>query len=143
MKQPVTTIKELEDHIRKQGSFQKQVFDQTGDKSAEEWHVFCASAANDVVEWIEGIKRLLKLTKDLDTSGGRTAAEFLCNIYNGSRVQFNLSALNNLSMLNWIDAMNVLKLNKLNYSEIHNYIEDGNSVFENLIERLRKHQSEV
>lgn len=133
---PTRTIEELKIHIDKQGSFQKQIFDQTGNKNAEEWHVFCSSDANNAAEWIEGIKRLLKLTKDLDTSGGRTAAKFLCNIYNGHRVQFNLSELNNLSMKNWIDAINVLKLNKINYTEIHNYIDDGSSIFENLIKRL-------
>jgi|GEM_PF-4969253 len=135
--QPRTTIKELKAHIDKQGSFQKQIFDQTGAKSAEEWHVFCSSDANNAPDWVEGIKRLLKLTKDLDTSGGRTAAKFLCNIYNGHRVSFNLGELNNLSMPNWLDAINILKLNKINFSEIHNYIENGSDIFENLIERLR------
>lgn len=48
-----------------------------------------------------------------------------------------MTELNNLSMLNWIDAMNILKLNKIGYDEIHNYIEDGSSIFENLIKRLR------
>lgn len=136
--QPRTTIKELNDHISEMCSFQKQFFDQTGDKGYEEGYQFYLNEAPHAAEWIEGIKRLLKLTKDLDTSGGRTAAEFLCNIYNGNRVQFNLSDLNNLSMLNWIDAMNVLKLNKIGFDEIHLYIENGSAIFEDLIKRLKE-----
>lgn len=140
--QQVVTINELNEHISEMCSFQKQFFDQTGDKGYEQGYQFYLTEAPHAAEWIEGIKRLLKLTKDLDTSGGRTAAEFLCNIYNGNRVQFNLSDLNNLSMLNWIDAMNILKLNKIGFEEIHHYIENGTSIFEDLIKKLNEHQSE-
>ena len=135
--QPIAPIKDLVAHINEAIGFQKQVFTQTGEKGDEELLNLYSSSSENAAQWVDGIKRLLKLTKDLDTSGGRTAARFLCNIYNGNRVNFNLTELNNLSMLNWIDAMNILKLNKIGYDEIHNYIEDGSSIFENLIKRLR------
>ncbi len=75
---------------------------------------------------------LIDLTK-VGTGGSRVAAQFLCNIYNANRVKFNPRELHNLSFNYWNDAMNVLKLDRLNYVEIHKYIENGRDVFEEMI----------
>lgn len=126
---------EVKQKINKSLAFKKAIAEQSSDasdNSAELSYKFFENAVIEVDEWIDSLKMLIDLTK-VGTGGSRVAAQFLCNIYNANRVKFNPRELHNLSFNYWNDAMNVLKLDRLNYVEIHKYIENGRDVFEEMI----------
>lgn len=128
---------EVKEKISKSLAFKKAIAEQSNDasdNSAELSYKFFENAMIEVDEWIDSLKMLIDLTK-FGTGGSRVAAQFLCNIYNAYRMEFNPRDLHNLSFNYWNDAMNVLKLDRLNYVGIHHYIENGRDIFEDMIDK--------
>ena len=136
----IENIGAIKENIANNLEFQKQMANQMQEEEkAYSFINLLEDADAQIEEWIDSLNMLLDLAKHMDTTGGKVAATFLCSIYNGNRVAFNTGSLCSLDMDYWSDAMNVLKLDRLNMKEIHNYIEDGSKVFEGMIKELKEH----
>jgi len=128
---------ELKEKIIKSLAFKKAMASNNpdaSDNSAELSYKFFEDALVECDGWIDSLNMLIDLAQ-VGTGGSRVASQFLCNIYNANRMQFNPRDFGNLSFNYWNDAMNVLKLDRLNYVEIHHYVENGRDIFENMIDR--------
>lgn len=127
---------EVKEKIIKSLAFKKAMASNNpdaSDNSAELSYKFFENALVEVDEWIDSLNMLIDLAQ-IGTGGSRVAAQFLCNIYNANRMQFNPRDFGNLSFNYWNDAMNVLKLDRLNFVEIHHYVENGRDIFEDMID---------
>jgi hypothetical protein len=94
---------------------------------------FLESCLNELDALIASLERLVELAKK-DTGGSRIAGLFLVNLYNSNYAHFSLRDLHNLDHSYWVDAMNVLKLDSINFKEVFEYIDDGENIFHNLID---------
>lgn len=89
----------------------------------------------EIDELYKSLCRLVQLAR-YDTGGSRVVAQFLLSMYNPRYSAFYPRDLNLLDNSYWQDVINVLKLDRINFVEIHEYLDDGKNIFHKLIEDL-------
>lgn len=68
-------------------------------------------------------------------SGAEVLARVLASLYNGYRVQLDVSDLRRLDMANFEHALNCMRLSFETCSEPHTWFENGGELFEKMIKR--------
>lgn len=69
-------------------------------------------------------------------STAEAIARFLASLYNGQRVQADVSRISNFDHKHFQHLMNVLRLCFETHREPHTFFKDGNAIFERIIERF-------
>lgn len=129
---------ELLEALQNQLSYENQLQEQLEEKfkdgaNRKNQIIFIETAIADIDVLFASLKRLSNLAKN-DTGGSRVAGQFLLNVYNKEYSHFDLRELNNLDNSYWTDAINILKLDRLNYVEIHEYLEGGEELFHTFVD---------
>ena len=131
-------MNQIKKDISEKLAFQKQIAAQDKENKKVQLFVELLEEADlQIDNWIKSLENLIDLAKHTDTTGGRVASEFLCSIYNGGRVPFDTRSLCSLDMSYWSDAINVLKMDRLNIQEIHYYIDNGSEIFKNILKKKK------
>jgi hypothetical protein len=130
---------DLLNSMKNQLSYEKQLRDQLEDQfqrgSTRDNRIsFLESCINEVDTLFGSLERLAALAKN-DTGGSRVAGLFLVNLFNSIYSHFDLRDLNILDHSYWEDAMNVLKLDSINHRELYEYLDDGEKILHDLIDR--------
>ena len=80
---------------------------------------------------IEALRRLVPVAlRDSGQSG--IVGRFLLSLYNGSAYPFPLTDLRGLDTSLWNDCMAVLRMDRRPEQEVHEYIEGGDAIWEQL-----------
>ena len=84
---------------------------------------------------VESIKVALEWATRHDCSGAATFARLLASLYNGNRVQMDVSGIAfSLDSANFEHAMNCIRLVHETSREPHTFFKDGGALFERMIE---------
>lgn len=86
-------------------------------------------------EGIPALRRLAKVARR-DSGQARTVGLFLLALYNGNAYPLNLSRLRGLDLDLHNDCMAVLQLDFQPVMEVHQYLEDGDTLFGQLVSTL-------
>lgn len=84
-------------------------------------------------ECLKSLEVAVRWAMNHDSSGARVFARLLASLYNGNRVQMDVSDMSLLDMENFEHAMNVIRLCMETRREPHSFFKDGNKIFEAMI----------
>lgn len=124
---------EIKEELVKKIALHQVLIERFGDsKERRSILAFYQEAYQDIDEWIVSLERLVKVAQN-DTGQSHKIAMFLVSIYNSRFVKLCPRELHGVDQTLWLDCMNVLKLDHINIIEIHEYMDNGNNIFANLI----------
>lgn len=102
----------------------------------DDWEKRQALRTADLNQCVESIKVALDWAMKHDCSGASTFARLLSSLYNGNRVQMDVSRLVfSLDAQNFEHAMNVIRLCYETSREPHTFFVNGGQLFEQMIEQ--------
>lgn len=100
--------------------------------NSDTWEMAQKIRAENHAGYIKSLEHCVEMALQ-DHGGARVMAQFLCSLYNGTRVKADVSGIGNLDLCNFEHLMNVLRLCYETNSEPHSFFVDGNAVFERII----------
>ncbi|TIH10806.1 DUF7673 family protein [Pseudomonas leptonychotis] len=80
---------------------------------------------------IDALHRLIPVAQR-DSGQSLTVGRFLLSLYNGNAYPFPLTRLRGLDTSLWNDCMTVLRMDRRPEQEVHEYIEGGHAIWEQL-----------
>lgn len=93
-----------------------------------------ARQARAGAEGVPALRRLVAVAQR-DTGQSRVVGRFLLGLWNGSDFAFDLTDLRALDAELHDDCLAVLRLDQYPVNEVHQYIEDGDRIWDGLRER--------
>lgn len=120
-------IKEVEEQVNQNPYLAKDLDDR------QKRMIFLQSCLEDIDILFNSLNSLVELAKN-DTGASKVSGQFLLSLYNSRQSSFSPGDLRFLDDSYWRDAINVLRLERLNFLEIHKYLVDGYDIFYQMVE---------
>lgn len=89
----------------------------------------------DIHEGTKSLEYVVNYASREFGSAATVFARFLASLYNGNRVQADVSGIRSLDGKNFEHLMKVMRLCFMGGMEPHEYFQNGNDIFENIITR--------
>lgn len=103
--------------------------------NSDEWERGQAVRTEKLEGCLESLKWCVDIALHSDYSTAVSIARFLASLYNGHRVQADVSRLFNFDDEHFSHLMNVLHLCHETHREPHAFFKEGNAIFEEIIKR--------
>ena len=103
--------------------------------NSDEWERGQAVRSQDLEKCLQSLVWCVDIARGADYSTAVSVARFLASLYNGHRVQADVSRLFNYDDEHFSHLMNVLHLCHETHREPHTFIKNGGAIFEEIIAR--------
>lgn len=101
----------------------------------DEWERGQAIRSKDLEKCLQSLVFCVDIARGADYSTAVSVARFLASLYNGHRVQADVSRIFNYDDEHFSHLMNVLHLCHETHREPNTFIKDGGAIFEEIIRR--------
>lgn len=105
--------------------------------AADTWEKAMAARDADLAKCRESLVACVRFVFEHRASSTRFIASVLASLYNGERVQVDLSNIGLLDMKWAAHVLNVIRLRYEDMREPHSYFKNGNELFERMIREYR------